>query len=61
MLRIGICDDQMEARDALRFQIEKVIREGAEQIVYEFSTGRVQSAGWKSILEKLTFCFWMWR
>ena len=39
MLRIGICDDQMEARDALRFQIEKVIREGAEQIVYEFSTG----------------------
>lgn len=39
MLRIGICDDQMEARDALRFQVEKVIREGAEQIVYEFSTG----------------------
>lgn len=39
MLRIGICDDQMEARDALRFQLEKVIREEAEQIVYEFSTG----------------------
>ncbi len=39
MLRIGICDDQMEARDALRFALEKVIREGTEQIVYEFSTG----------------------
>lgn len=39
MLRIGICDDQLEAREALRFQLEKVLREGAEQIVYEFSTG----------------------
>ena len=39
MLRIGICDDQMEARDALRFQLEKVLREESEQIVYEFSTG----------------------
>lgn len=39
MLRIGICDDQMEARDFLRFQLEKVIREESEQIVYEFSTG----------------------
>lgn len=39
MLRIGICDDQIEARDALRFQLEKILREGAEQIVYEFSQG----------------------
>ena len=39
MLRIGICDDQIEAREALRFQLEKVIREESEQIVYEFSTG----------------------
>lgn len=39
MLRIGICDDQMEARDSLRFQLEKVIWEESEQIVYEFSTG----------------------
>ena len=39
MLRIGICDDQTEARDALRFQLEKVLREESEQIVYEFSTG----------------------
>ena len=39
MLRIGICDDQMEARDALRFQLEKVLRVESEQIVYEWSTG----------------------
>ena len=39
MLRIGICDDQAGARDALRFQLEKVMREETEQIVYEFSTG----------------------
>ena len=39
MLRIGICDDEREARDALRFELEKVIREESEQIVYEFSTG----------------------
>ncbi|NBJ93283.1 LytR/AlgR family response regulator transcription factor [Parablautia muri] len=39
MLRIGICDDQIDARDALRFQLEKVLHEESEQIVYEFSTG----------------------
>lgn len=39
MLRIGICDDQIDARDTLRFQLEKVIHEESEQIVYEFSTG----------------------
>ena len=39
MLRIGICDDQQEARDALRFGLEKVVMEESEQIVYEFSTG----------------------
>ncbi|MBD5462471.1 MAG: response regulator transcription factor [Lachnospiraceae bacterium] len=39
MLRIGICDDQTQARDALRFGLEKVLREESEQIVYEFSTG----------------------
>lgn len=45
MLRIGICDDQLEAREALRFQIEKVIDEDKEQIVYEFSSGNV-AANW---------------
>lgn len=39
MLRIGICDDQLNARDALRFELEKLLRDESEQIVYEFSTG----------------------
>lgn len=45
MLRIGICDDKTEARDALRFQLEKVLWEDREQIVYEFSTGE-SAVGW---------------
>lgn len=40
MLRIGICDDQIDARDALRLQLEKILREETEEIVYEFSTGQ---------------------
>ena len=39
MLRIGICDDSTDARDSLRLQLEKVLREESEEIVYEFSTG----------------------
>lgn len=39
MLRIGICDDSIDARDALRLQLEKIMREESEEIVYEFSTG----------------------
>lgn len=39
MLRIGICDDQIDARDALRIQLEKVLIEESEEIVYEFSSG----------------------
>lgn len=39
MLRIAICDDEMEARDALRFQLEKALIEDVEEIVYEFSVG----------------------
>lgn len=39
MLRIGICDDQNEAREVLRFELEKLLIEGEEEIVYEFSTG----------------------
>ncbi len=39
MLRIAICDDSADARDALRLQLEKILMEGAEEIVYEFSTG----------------------
>lgn len=39
MLRIGICDDSADARDALRVQLEKILNEDKEQVVYEFSTG----------------------
>lgn len=39
MLRIGMCDDEIDARDALRIQLEKVLIEESEEIVYEFSSG----------------------
>ncbi|MCI8528049.1 MAG: response regulator transcription factor [Lachnospiraceae bacterium] len=39
MLRIALCDDETRARDALRIQLEKILDEGTEEIVYEFSTG----------------------
>ena len=45
MLRIALCDDETEARDALRFQLEKVLIEDAEEIVYEFSSG-TSAASW---------------
>ena len=40
MLRIGICDDECYARDALRLELEKLLEE-TEEIVYEFSWGEV--------------------
>ncbi len=45
MIRIGICDDEAEARDGLRFALEKVLREGREEIVYEFVSGK-NAASW---------------
>lgn len=39
MLRIALCDDEQEARDCLRFQLEKTMYEGDEEIVYEFTSG----------------------
>lgn len=39
MLRIALCDDELSARDTLRFQLEKILLENKEQIVYEFSSG----------------------
>ena len=39
MLRIALCDDEQEARDSLRFQLEKTMYEGEEDIVYEFTSG----------------------
>lgn len=40
MLRIAICDDEENARDALRIQLEKLTDESEDEIVYEFSNGR---------------------
>ena len=40
MLRIAICDDEVRARDALWMQLEKLLREGSEEVVYDFSSGK---------------------
>lgn len=45
MLRIAICDDETEARDALRICLEKIIEEETEEIVYEFTSGE-RSVSW---------------
>ncbi|MCM1121528.1 MAG: LytTR family DNA-binding domain-containing protein [Eubacterium sp.] len=45
MMRIAICDDEATARDALRIQLEKVLIEEYEEIVYEFSSG-IHAASW---------------
>lgn len=45
MLRIAICDDEEQARDFLRIQLEKVLDEETEEIVYEFSTG-IRAVRW---------------
>ena len=39
MLRIAICDDEQQAREALYLQLEPLLQEETEQIVYEFSSG----------------------
>lgn len=39
MLRIALCDDEENARDALRIQLEKWMDESEDEIVYEFSNG----------------------
>ncbi len=45
MLRIAICDDEVDARDALRIQLEKLLIEDSEEIIYEFSSG-TNAASW---------------
>lgn len=45
MLRIAICDDEADARDALRIQLEKLLIEDSEEIIYEFSSG-TNAASW---------------
>lgn len=61
MIRIGICDDEAEARDGLRFALEKVLREGREEIVYEFVSGKNAASWLKNIPGRSTFCFWTLR
>ena len=39
MLRIALCDDETAARDSIRFLLEKILYEGSEDIVYEFTSG----------------------
>ena len=34
MLRIAICDDEENARDILRIQLEKIMDETEDEIVY---------------------------
>ena len=38
MLRIAMCDDETEAREALYLLLDQELHEESEQIVYEFST-----------------------
>lgn len=40
MLRIAICDDDINARDALHIQLERILMEETEKIVYEFVSGQ---------------------
>lgn len=44
MLRIAICDDDTGARDTLRMQLEQILIEESEEIVYEFSSGNSASS-----------------
>lgn len=39
MLRIGICDDEINARDALRLSLEHLLRIDDGKVFYEFSSG----------------------
>ena len=39
MLRMALCDDERSARESLYIELERVIWEDSEQIVYEFSSG----------------------
>ena len=39
MLRIGICDDKINARDALRLSLEHLLRTDDGKVFYEFSSG----------------------
>ena len=56
MLRIGICDDECYARDALRLELEKLLEE-TEEIVYEFSGGETAVSWLKKHPGEIDFLF----
>ena len=56
MLRIGICDDECYARDALRLELEKILEE-TEEIVYEFSCGETAVSWLKKHLGEIDLLF----
>lgn len=39
MIRIGICGDESRAREALKIQLEQLLREEDAKVIYEFSSG----------------------
>lgn len=39
MLRIGICDDEITARDTLRLMVERLLKEDDGKVIYDFSSG----------------------
>lgn len=39
MLRIGICDDEITARDTLRLSLERLLKEDDGKVIYDFSSG----------------------
>lgn len=45
MLRIALCDDEAIDRDMLHIELEKVLIEDTEEIIYEFSSG-TGAASW---------------
>ncbi len=61
MLRVALCDDETDARDAVRFQLEKIIYEDDEEIVYEFTSGSSAVKWLKAHPGEIDLCFWTWR
>ena len=61
MLRIAICDDEENARDILRIQLEKIMDETEDEIVYEFSNGRTCVNWITAHPGEVDLLFWMWR
>ena len=49
MLRIAICDDDINARDALHIQLESILMEETEKIVYEFVSGQTDDRKKKTV------------